>query len=420
MIKCNEINQVANEVLATLRKCKPVTNENVIQLTELIIAINNCNESGGGLNALIPNWEDRLYIQGLLVFHNNSIWRNDCEEVTGEPGVDECWTLLAEINQKLLWENIEGDQSTVNLSEFNNDAEFITLDDVPISKLEYDIFTDVTVGGVVEGDILEEGMSLTQVIEAIFSKTFYPTFTSPAFSLSHNQTSGGGLREVGVSINVLLTANFNRGQINGDVVGGVWNPSVAQDFRTGTVVDYIIAGTNTGVTNTRTITGYTVISGNNTFPATVNYNEGVQPLDSSGNNYMTPYPAGNMSANTQFTGIYPIFWFKSSSPISAADMQTAIANGDATKIIVSSTGTITIPFNATGEYLAVAYPATSTTKTVWWVNALDNGAIPGGVFGAFTQLPCSSPTGLWSGINYKIHVSPGLITQSNPIELRNS
>lgn len=101
-------------------------------------------------------------------------------------------------------------------------------------------------------------------------------------------------------------------------------------------------------------------------------------------------------------------------------MASAIAAGTAIKLVVSSTGTITIPFNATGEYIAVAYPATSTTKTVWYVTALDNGAIPGGVFGAATTQSVNSPDSYWAGINYKIHSSPGLITQASPIQLRNS
>ena len=101
-------------------------------------------------------------------------------------------------------------------------------------------------------------------------------------------------------------------------------------------------------------------------------------------------------------------------------MQSAIANGQATKVLASSTGTITIDFDANGEYIAVAYPATSTTKTIWYVNALDNGDIPGGLFGAANTLPCNSPTNLWNNVNFKIHVSAGLITQTNPIQLKNS
>jgi hypothetical protein len=100
-------------------------------------------------------------------------------------------------------------------------------------------------------------------------------------------------------------------------------------------------------------------------------------------------------------------------------MVTAIENGTATKVVASSTGTLAIPYNMSAQYLAVAYPATSTTKTTYFVTALDNGAITV-VFQAVTSLDVDSPTGLWSNQSFKIHVSNGAITNSNPtIELRN-
>ena len=102
-------------------------------------------------------------------------------------------------------------------------------------------------------------------------------------------------------------------------------------------------------------------------------------------------------------------------------MQSAIANGQATKEVGDSTGTITIPFKADGEYIAVAYPATSKTKEAWYVTEVDKGKIElgGGVFGLEKTLPCNSPEGLWNNVNFKIHVSAGLITQPNPVQLKN-
>jgi hypothetical protein len=101
-------------------------------------------------------------------------------------------------------------------------------------------------------------------------------------------------------------------------------------------------------------------------------------------------------------------------------MATAIANGTATKVVASSTGTLSIPYNMSAQYLAVAYPSTSTTKTVYFVTALDNGAITV-VFNAVATESVNSPDSFWSGISYKVHTSIGAITNSNPtIELRNS
>ena len=104
-------------------------------------------------------------------------------------------------------------------------------------------------------------------------------------------------------------------------------------------------------------------------------------------------------------------------------MKNAIANGQATKVIKDSSGTIIIPFKADGEYIAVAYPATSTTKKAWYVSESDKGKIEegGGVLGTASTLLCSdsSTTKLWKDVYYKIHVSPGLITQDKDIQLRN-
>jgi hypothetical protein len=110
-------------------------------------------------------------------------------------------------------------------------------------------------------------------------------------------------------------------------------------------------------------------------------------------------------------------------------MQSAIANGQATKVVDDSTGTIIVPFLPNeetspflhnGEYIAVAYPASSPTKKIWYVTAVNSGEIPGGVLGSENILPCNSPTGLWSNVDFKIHVSAGLVTQEESIQLKNS
>jgi hypothetical protein len=63
--------------------------------------------------------------------------------------------------------------------------------------------------------------------------------------------------------------------------------------------------------------------------------------------------------------------------------------------------------------------AISPDKKIWFVSALNSGVIPGGVLGPVNQLFCDSPTGLWNDVPFKIYVSPGLITQPNPIQFKN-
>ncbi len=102
-------------------------------------------------------------------------------------------------------------------------------------------------------------------------------------------------------------------------------------------------------------------------------------------------------------------------------MQTAIGNGTASKEVASSTGTLSIPYNVNGQYMAVAYPDTSTAKTKYFVTELDKGFLSDATspFDLGTVLNCTSSSAYWSNIPYRIHVSP-ILTNTNPIiELRN-
>ena len=300
-------------------------------------------------------------------------------------------------------------------SDLENDSEFITINEVPSSETTSDVTSTTTVGAINAGEIVPAGTNIQELTELLLNKTFYPTFVNPTFALTNN----AGLREVGSSFSATLTFNFNRGQILGKLDNGIWNPTMLQDYRAGTATSYLLNGVS-GSNNSASF-NVTTILGNNNLNGSVTYETGVQPKDSKNNNFDNPLPSGTSPIqSTSFDGIYPYFYYKSLSPITPAIMQSAIANGQATKVLASSTGTITIPFAANGEYIAVAYPATSTTKTIWYVNALDNGEIPGGLLGVANILPCNSPTNLWNNVNFKIHVSAGMITQTNPIQLKNS
>ena len=282
-------------------------------------------------------------------------------------------------------------------------------------KTTANVVATTTVGAINAGETVPVGTNIQALTELLLNKTFYPTFVNPTFGLTNN----AGLREVGSVFSVTLTFNFNRGQILGKLDNGIWNPTMLQNYRAGVATSYLLNGVFDS--NNSASFNVTTILGTNTLNGSVTYATGVQPKDSKNNNYDNPLPSGTSPIqSTSFEGIYPYFYYKSTSPITPAIMQSAIANGQATKVLASSTGTITIPFAASGEYIAVAYPATSTTKTIWYVTALDNGEIPGGLLGVANTLPCNSPTNLWSNVNFKIHVSAGMITQANPIQLKNS
>lgn len=228
-----------------------------------------------------------------------------------------------------------------------------------------------------------------------------PTYFPPTSSLNNITAT----YEVGSSQNISITQTF------------VQNDGGAKISETITKNNSVVSTTNT---YSETLT---VPLGATNYAGTVTYGQGdcktnnIGIIDCNGR-----IEAGTVASPTRtITGIYPVFSYKSSSPITAASMVTAIQSGLATKYLVQSTGTFAINYAPNQEYVAVAYPASSTTKTKWQVSALDSGNIPGGVFGAVNTLSVNSPNLFWNGIQYKIHVTPLLTNPSAPtIQLLNS
>jgi hypothetical protein len=71
-----------------------------------------------------------------------------------------------------------------------------------------------------------------------------------------------------------------------------------------------------------------------------------------------------------------------------------------------------------GQYLGVAYAASNTQKTLYFVTTLDSGAITA-VFSPKTTLTTSGAGGLWVNQSYNYHISSGPLTNSAAtIELR--
>jgi hypothetical protein len=275
------------------------------------------------------------------------------------------------------------------------------------------VVSTTTVGALSPGDFIDPGTTLQGLVEKLLDKTHYPTYVEPVHSLTNDV--GNNPKEVGSTFNITLTFNFDKGKILGKLVNNVWQVNTKQDDKLGTATSYSINGSpNNPAKMPVTVSQL----GTNALTGTVTYLEGPQPKDSKGNNFGSPAPGEtSLPQSTTFEGVYPYFYYKSKSPILATDMQNAILNGQATKVVGRSSGTFTIP-PITGEYLAIAYPSTSPTRKVWYVSPLNSPPIPGGVLGGETILSCTSPTGLWSNVNYKIHVSFGLLTEPSTIELR--
>jgi hypothetical protein len=263
----------------------------------------------------------------------------------------------------------------------------------------------------------------TKTVVQVLDEILFPTIlasigTNKSVSLAVSGTSG--VLEIGESYSRTLTATFNRGTIlNGSGTTNS-NPLV------GAVEDYTFTGTGISSTtqtgNTLSLTS-TVVSGSNNWAVTATHgagsgayfdNKGVAGTNLNGSRVAGS--ATDSSSSPTITGLHPYYYYKSSSPITSAAMVAAIQGGTATKVIASSTGTLSIPYAVTDQYLAVAYPTTSTLKTRYYVTVSDADVITV-VFQAVTTP--SVTTTLWTQ-TYNVHVSKSALTNTNAyIELRN-
>ncbi|MFZ9964801.1 MAG: hypothetical protein ACO3GO_06290 [Terrimicrobiaceae bacterium] len=262
--------------------------------------------------------------------------------------------------------------------------------------------------------------NIVQVLDDILFPTILASVGS-AKSLSLAVSGASGTLEIGSSIARTLTAAFTRGTILDGTGSTNANPLV------GDATAYTFTGTGISSTvqpgNTLSFTT-AVVSGTNNWAVTAAHAAGTGDYFDNkgvaGTNLAASRAAGSATDSTSsptINGVHPYYYLKSANPISASDMVAAIQNGTASKVIASSTGTLTIPYAPSAEYLAIAYPSTSTTKTRYYVTALDNGAITV-VFAPVSTL--SVTTALWTQ-SYKIHTSAGALTNSAAnIELRNS
>ena len=161
------------------------------------------------------------------------------------------------------------------------------------------------------------GKSFQEMMDLMLYPTLYPTLTPPShgFTLSTTPSLPNTFREVGTVYTTLagstinLNSTFNRGSIN---------PAYSTNgFRSGLPNAYNYSGpgsvpspqSSTSTSNsTNTTVSYTIVQGNNNWTSAVSYDAGQQPLDSAGNNFNSPLPAGTTNTITRnINGVYPTF-----------------------------------------------------------------------------------------------------------------
>jgi hypothetical protein len=263
------------------------------------------------------------------------------------------------------------------------------------SSTTVDITSTVDVGAIETTQLVPEGTTLTQFVQLLLLQTYYPTYVAPSATLSINISS---TVECGYQQSATLTVSFSRGQIKGDISGGVWDPNAFQNYRSGAVDYYIINGTNTGTTNTKSLGTYTVTEGTNSFSSTSYYTEGPQPVDSTGTNYETPLAAGSVNANRSIYGRRNAFYGTNETSEPASSAEVRALSGSTLNPSNGTTFTINIPVGA--EHVCFAYPATlRDVNSVKYVEGLN-----AEVKDIFTQSTFSvEGANSYTGISYKVY-----------------
>ena len=168
------------------------------------------------------------------------------------------------------------------------------------------------VGGMEAGTLVSDidGQTYDQLFDTILFPTSYPTASDPYVSL----TDTFSLKEIGESVDVVLTTTANRGQITLD--GSVQGPFAgAVDSATinGPGGPYTLNfGPNPTDIDNLTITSpsHTVVEGTagNQWTLAAGFADGPMPLDSTGANYPNiQWSAAGKTNSTNFEGVYPIF-----------------------------------------------------------------------------------------------------------------
>lgn len=143
----------------------------------------------------------------------------------------------------------------------------------------------------IEGKRLSEleGKSFSDIFDMLFFTAVYPTFVAPSVTIGSTWGTNNSVEEVGTLAPAKSTFSriFNRGAIN-IVIDGA---TIKQADRAGQEISTIYT------CNGSTTFPSTLAWGAHTYRVVVNYAIGAQPIDSKGNPYGSPLPAGSVSAD---------------------------------------------------------------------------------------------------------------------------
>jgi hypothetical protein len=319
-----------------------------------------------------------------------------------------------------------------------------TIDTIYNTALDPALVMPAAVGGIPATTTVASLSSLNfvQIFNDILFPTQNPTYTIPVISLSSTVTS---TREIGQTFSPVITLAGTKNDaglfsqliikksINGGTASTLTTSSIAITSATAIANQFGYTNPNnpnfsyTVLTTDSGLVIPTPTSGNSS--STVSYSglgdyaAGLAKKNNKGfDDVRTPLvrnTAAPQAASTNFaptsrtiTGYYPYFYGKASTQKSAADIVSIIQSGIGfEKVMENAAGSLSMTFDATGEWPWFVTYSTYATKTTWFENALNNGSIGGvtDLFAAPTTLSVVSSDGYWT-TTFKIYPSNKVTT----------
>jgi hypothetical protein len=283
--------------------------------------------------------------------------------------------------------------------------------------------------------------TLSQVFDLLLFPTQYPTYTIPTLVLSGTQS---GTKEVGVSITQALTLTATKNDAGAFTTltikkngANVSTSSSLTAVAVGAIASQFGYADPNNPNASYTITYSETVAvpySSITWSASSVYSAGLAKKDNKNISDTRAFAvrsagapqsgASDLTASTVIvTGIYPYYWGKraaTSGKPTAAQIAGFIQAGTANKVLTDASGTITITFDASSEYVWVAHEASLTNKTKWYNTALNQGNIGAGQFiEAPVQYNVTSSQGYWTGISFDIYISGSATNTSGSYQLQN-
>lgn len=199
---------------------------------------------------------------------------------------------------------------------------------VPLVRYTNATPTPTSIGGIAAGTTFSS-KTMTEMWDAILYPELFPTLVNPSNTFTSSILS---LYEIGsVIASMAFNATFSRGSIS---------PAYGTSgFRSGLPTTYNTSGpgltnvSSTSLSNSQTITSYTIPLGAIVWQSSVTYSGGDQPLSSKGNPTGSPLAPGTTSVLSKATeGVYPIF--ATSSSIGTLTKQSLVSMVSGNNIVI--------------------------------------------------------------------------------------